>query len=188
MPQTKEKKKAKNPFTNPAIHAIIFPVLARWCSRLARQPVTLEVDGSSPFRVANRRKPSKRMAFFLLTPEKDSKDSIKLSSGQFGCGKEPRCLLAGCHAARSESLPGRLACSSSKTCTKTISHRERNTTRAHRKRGMPWFFLPFTAAPEFPLSDLRRWTFSPPGRSGRPAAWGCWQSGRKRQAPLPRLR
>ena len=27
--------------------------LARWCSRLARQPVTLEVDGSSPFRVAN---------------------------------------------------------------------------------------------------------------------------------------
>ena len=25
---------------------------ARWCSRLARQPVTLEVDGSSPFRVA----------------------------------------------------------------------------------------------------------------------------------------
>ena len=30
----------------PTIH------LARWCSRLARQPVTLEVDGSSPFRVA----------------------------------------------------------------------------------------------------------------------------------------
>ena len=27
--------------------------LALWCSRLARQPVTLEVDGSSPFRVAN---------------------------------------------------------------------------------------------------------------------------------------
>ena len=26
--------------------------LAQWCSRLARQPVTLEVDGSSPFRVA----------------------------------------------------------------------------------------------------------------------------------------
>ncbi len=26
--------------------------MARWCSRLARQPVTLEVDGSSPFRVA----------------------------------------------------------------------------------------------------------------------------------------
>ena len=26
--------------------------LARWCSRLARQPVTLEVDGSSPFWVA----------------------------------------------------------------------------------------------------------------------------------------
>ena len=31
----------------PTIH------LALWCSRLARQPVTLEVDGSSPFRVAN---------------------------------------------------------------------------------------------------------------------------------------
>ena len=28
--------------------------LARWCSRLARQPVTLEVDGSSPFRVAKK--------------------------------------------------------------------------------------------------------------------------------------
>ena len=54
MPQTKEKKKAKNPFTNPVIHAIIFSVLARWCSRLARQPVTLEVDGSSPFRVAKK--------------------------------------------------------------------------------------------------------------------------------------
>ena len=30
----------------PTIH------LALWCSRLARQPVTLEVDGSSPFGVA----------------------------------------------------------------------------------------------------------------------------------------
>ena len=27
---------------------------ALWCSRLARQPVTLEVDGSSPFGVANK--------------------------------------------------------------------------------------------------------------------------------------
>ena len=26
--------------------------LALWCSRLARQPVTLEVDGSSPYEVA----------------------------------------------------------------------------------------------------------------------------------------
>ena len=26
--------------------------MARWCSRLARQPVTLEVDSSSLFRVA----------------------------------------------------------------------------------------------------------------------------------------
>ena len=28
--------------------------LARWCSRLARQPVTLEVDSSSLFRVAKK--------------------------------------------------------------------------------------------------------------------------------------
>ena len=28
--------------------------MALWCSRLARQPVTLEVDGSSPFGVANK--------------------------------------------------------------------------------------------------------------------------------------
>ena len=41
-------------FTKPEIHVIIPPVLARWCSRLARQPVTLEVDGSSPFRVAKK--------------------------------------------------------------------------------------------------------------------------------------
>ena len=30
--------------------------MALWCSRLARQPVTLEVDGSSPFGVAINRK------------------------------------------------------------------------------------------------------------------------------------
>ena len=44
-------------FTNPVLSDIIRPVpgyLARWCSRLARQPVTLEVDGSSPFRVAKK--------------------------------------------------------------------------------------------------------------------------------------
>ena len=28
--------------------------MALWCSRLARQPVTLEVDGSSPFGVARK--------------------------------------------------------------------------------------------------------------------------------------
>ena len=28
--------------------------MALWCSRLARQPVTLEVDGSSPFGVATK--------------------------------------------------------------------------------------------------------------------------------------
>ena len=30
--------------------------MALWCSRLARQPVTLEVDGSSPFGVANKKR------------------------------------------------------------------------------------------------------------------------------------
>ena len=39
--------------------------LARWCSRLARQPVTLEVDGSSPFRVANISQTLVRLGFFL---------------------------------------------------------------------------------------------------------------------------
>ena len=39
-------------FTNLNLSAIIHRVLALWCSRLARQPVTLEVDGSSPFGVA----------------------------------------------------------------------------------------------------------------------------------------
>ena len=36
------------------VRALLFPPkdLALWCSRLARQPVTLEVDGSSPFGVA----------------------------------------------------------------------------------------------------------------------------------------
>ena len=29
--------------------------MALWCSRLARQPVTLEVDGSSPFGVAKKK-------------------------------------------------------------------------------------------------------------------------------------
>ena len=39
-------------FTNCKMYAILHYVLALWCSRLARQPVTLEVDGSSPFGVA----------------------------------------------------------------------------------------------------------------------------------------
>ena len=38
-------------------------ILARWCSRLARQPVTLEVDGSSPFRVAIFEKLSVLLSF-----------------------------------------------------------------------------------------------------------------------------
>ena len=49
----------KDLFSNPFHH------LARWCSRLARQPVTLEVDGSSPFRVANKRSHPIRGGFFF---------------------------------------------------------------------------------------------------------------------------
>ena len=37
--------------------------MALWCSRLARQPVTLEVDGSSPFGVAIKRKTTHRVVF-----------------------------------------------------------------------------------------------------------------------------
>ena len=41
----------------------VFQEMARWCSRLARQPVTLEVDGSSPFRVAIFEKLSVLLSF-----------------------------------------------------------------------------------------------------------------------------
>ena len=47
--------------------------MALWCSRLARQPVTLEVDGSSPFGVAKKEKPSFWMAFLFCLPT-DSKN------------------------------------------------------------------------------------------------------------------
>ena len=41
--------------------------LALWCSRLARQPVTLEVDGSSPFGVAIKSQIcALRKNFFLI--------------------------------------------------------------------------------------------------------------------------
>ena len=49
--------------------------LARWCSRLARQPVTLEVDGSSPFRVA--KKVIRLDGFFLY------------ENGNFICSRHP---------------------------------------------------------------------------------------------------
>ena len=42
--------------------------LALWCSRLARQPVTLEVDGSSPFGVAINRILRVEEACFLNMP------------------------------------------------------------------------------------------------------------------------
>ncbi len=39
--------------------------MALWCSRLARQPVTLEVDGSSPFGVAKKYSIPSGMEYFL---------------------------------------------------------------------------------------------------------------------------
>ena len=54
-------------FTNAELSAIIHRVLASWCSRLARQPVTLEVDGSSPFEVAKRNAIRLDGVFFLHT-------------------------------------------------------------------------------------------------------------------------
>ena len=55
--QKKKQIFSKNDFTNSLFSAIIHFVLntALWCSRLARQPVTLEVDGSSPFGVAKKK-------------------------------------------------------------------------------------------------------------------------------------
>ena len=47
---------------------------ALWCSRLARQPVTLEVDGSSPFGVAKKEKLFRKEGlFFFAIQRMDSK-------------------------------------------------------------------------------------------------------------------
>ena len=44
--------------------------MALWCSRLARQPVTLEVDGSSPFGVAkNENHRHLAMVFVFITQQ-----------------------------------------------------------------------------------------------------------------------
>ena len=40
--------------------------MALWCSRLARQPVTLEVDGSSPFGVAIKNNTTHRVVLFFM--------------------------------------------------------------------------------------------------------------------------
>ena len=53
--------------------------LARWCSRLARQPVTLEVDGSSPFRVAKT--PFRKGWRFLLLCNRTRKAGPSKQSG-----------------------------------------------------------------------------------------------------------
>ncbi len=54
--------------------------MALWCSRLARQPVTLEVDGSSPFGVAKKRNPSLRDGFlFCYQGEQTRKPALSNS-------------------------------------------------------------------------------------------------------------
>ena len=52
--------------------------MALWCSRLARQPVTLEVDGSSPFGVASENTPSVRMVYFLLMESMRTRKATEL--------------------------------------------------------------------------------------------------------------
>ena len=54
--------------------------MALWCSRLARQPVTLEVDGSSPFGVAKKRTHPKRDEFFFCS-RTDSKNKMHQPGG-----------------------------------------------------------------------------------------------------------
>ena len=44
--------------------------MALWCSRLARQPVTLEVDGSSPFGVANKKHHPSGWCFLFCETER----------------------------------------------------------------------------------------------------------------------
>ena len=56
--------------------------MARWCSRLARQPVTLEVDGSSPFRVAKKKiEHSLSLLFYVICQELGSNYPIQQSGG-----------------------------------------------------------------------------------------------------------
>ena len=57
---------------------IIIKNLALWCSRLARQPVTLEVDGSSPFGVAIEDISFEMSSFFC---QKDENHFMRQSGG-----------------------------------------------------------------------------------------------------------
>ena len=83
--------------------------MASWCSRLARQPVTLEVDGSSPFEVAKKEKPSIWMAFLFLAVLKSGLEPFKCNT-PVGCcwipaGRNPLLML--CHRHNSiESVRG----------------------------------------------------------------------------------
>ena len=76
-------------FTNRKTSAIIRCVLASWCSRLARQPVTLEVDGSSPFEVAKKEVIPSGMTSFFVIRRTDSKGG---SWRQFGELSQPTWL------------------------------------------------------------------------------------------------
>ena len=51
-------------------------LMALWCSRLARQPVTLEVDGSSPFGVAIKKSPPSGGLFFMLSKKRTRKPAL----------------------------------------------------------------------------------------------------------------
>ena len=83
--------------------------MASWCSRLARQPVTLEVDGSSPFEVAKKEKPSIWMAFLFWAVLKSGLEPFKFNT-PVGCcwipaGRNPLLML--CHRHNSiESVRG----------------------------------------------------------------------------------
>ena len=61
--------------------------LALWCSRLARQPVTLEVDGSSPFGVAIKRNTTHRVVFsFYEEMRTDSNNQMRRGRAPLAAG------------------------------------------------------------------------------------------------------
>ena len=66
----------KRILTNPTLSVIIHRVLALWCSRLARQPVTLEVDGSSPFGVAKKEKLFKTEELFFFAIQRTDSNHL----------------------------------------------------------------------------------------------------------------
>ena len=101
---SKQQESENSLFTNSLFYAIILPVLARWCSRLARQPVTLEVDGSSPFRVA--KKVILRDDFFSYPKKRTRTINSNASGGLLGAGVSPGATIRP-QRGGSESVPGR---------------------------------------------------------------------------------